>query len=69
MTAETLTGVITCPECGTESGERIPVNSCLYFYECPDCGALLRPEPGDCCVFCSYGDRPCPSAGECGPEG
>ena len=24
------------------------------------CGALLKPKPGDCCVFCSYGDVPCP---------
>jgi uncharacterized protein (DUF4415 family) len=23
-------------------------------------GALLKPKPGDCCVFCSYGDVPCP---------
>jgi hypothetical protein len=21
---------------------------------------MLRPEPGDCCVFCSYGSVPCP---------
>jgi hypothetical protein len=20
----------------------------------------LKPEPGDCCVFCSYGSVPCP---------
>ena len=24
------------------------------------CGALLRPKPGDCCVFCSFGTVPCP---------
>ena len=23
-------------------------------------GAALRPKPGDCCVFCSYGSVPCP---------
>jgi PAS domain S-box-containing protein len=28
--------------------------------ECAGCGALLRPKPGDCCVFCSYGSVPCP---------
>jgi hypothetical protein len=27
---------------------------------CAGCGALLRPKPGDCCVFCSYGSVPCP---------
>jgi hypothetical protein len=21
---------------------------------------MLRPKPGDCCVFCSYGSVPCP---------
>jgi ArsR family transcriptional regulator len=31
-----------------------------FFYECKGCGALLKPEAGDCCVFCSYGDAPCP---------
>lgn len=24
-----------------------------------DCGARLKPKPGDCCVFCSYGSVPC----------
>ncbi|MGJ0427313.1 GDCCVxC domain-containing (seleno)protein [Methylocystis sp.] len=22
--------------------------------------ALLKPKAGDCCIFCSYGDMPCP---------
>nr|CCA81611.1 conserved hypothetical protein [blood disease bacterium R229] len=32
----------------------------MFFSECPGCHALLRPRPGDCCVFCSYGSVPCP---------
>ncbi|MGI8731262.1 MAG: GDCCVxC domain-containing (seleno)protein, partial [Solirubrobacteraceae bacterium] len=24
------------------------------------CGERLRPRGGDCCVFCSFGDMPCP---------
>ncbi|MGH7537526.1 MAG: GDCCVxC domain-containing (seleno)protein [Gemmatimonadales bacterium] len=24
------------------------------------CQKLLRPKPGDCCVFCSYGSVECP---------
>jgi hypothetical protein len=24
------------------------------------CGTRLKPKPGDCCVFCSYGSVPCP---------
>lgn len=40
--------------------ERMPVDACLYYYECAGCGALLRPDPGDCCVFCSFGSVKCP---------
>jgi hypothetical protein len=28
-----------------------------FFYECPACHVTLKPKPGDCCVFCSYGDK------------
>ena len=34
--------------------------TCQFFYDCQGCGELLRPSPGDCCVFCSYGSVPCP---------
>lgn len=52
--------IITCPECGGTTAETMPENACVYFYRCRHCGAMLRPLAGDCCVFCSYGDRPCP---------
>ena len=51
---------IACPHCGARSEERMPEDACLYFYACKHCGARLKPKPGDCCVFCSYGDVPCP---------
>lgn len=54
------TSVITCPHCGHAKEESMPTDTCVYFYECEECGALLRPRRGDCCVFCSYGDRKCP---------
>ena len=38
----------------------MPTDACQYFYECEGSGALLKPLAGDCCVFCSYGDVPCP---------
>jgi hypothetical protein len=38
----------------------MPTNACQFFYECLGCGQLLRPKPGDCCVFCSYGTVACP---------
>ncbi|HET8623284.1 MAG TPA: GDCCVxC domain-containing (seleno)protein [Gemmatimonadales bacterium] len=55
-----LSSRITCPSCRTQTTETMPVDSCLHLYECPGCGTLLRPLPGDCCVFCSYGDVICP---------
>jgi hypothetical protein len=51
---------LTCPVCGTSKTETMPTDACLFFYECTGCGTLLRPKPGDCCVFCSYGTVPCP---------
>lgn len=38
----------------------MPTDSCVYFYQCAGCHALLRPKPGDCCVFCSFGSVKCP---------
>ncbi len=51
---------ITCPHCGHRKKETMPTDACQWFYECEACHALLRPKEGDCCVFCSYGDVPCP---------
>ncbi len=67
-----LKSVLTCPRCGQRCAERMPEDACLYYYECTACAELLKPLPGDCCVFCSYGSVPCPPvqrdrAGECCP--
>jgi hypothetical protein len=55
-----LTSVITCPACGHRERETMPADACQWFYDCKGCGAVLRPKPGDCCVFCSYGTVACP---------
>jgi hypothetical protein len=60
MSTVTLESVLTCPHCGFSSLETMPTDACQYFYECRWCKALLRPKPGDCCVFCSFGSMPCP---------
>jgi len=52
--------VITCPKCGHQVTETMPVDSCQYFYECLNCHEMLKPLGGDCCVFCSYGSVKCP---------
>ncbi|MPZ31328.1 MAG: hypothetical protein GEV13_10085 [Rhodospirillales bacterium] len=63
-----LESALTCPECGARKTETMPTDACLYFYECTSCRTVLRPRPGDCCVFCSYGTMPCPpiQAGDVG---
>jgi hypothetical protein len=55
-----LESTLTCPRCGARATETMPTNACVYFYDCPSCASLLKPLPGDCCVFCSYGDVECP---------
>jgi len=56
-----LTATLTCPHCGHKKTETMPANACVHFYECSACRTVLRPKPGDCCVFCSYGSVKCPS--------
>ncbi|WP_291719602.1 GDCCVxC domain-containing (seleno)protein [Magnetospirillum sp. 64-120] len=55
-----LRSTITCPLCGHRQEESMPSDACQFFYDCKGCGAVLRPQSGDCCVFCSYGTVPCP---------
>jgi hypothetical protein len=55
-----LESLITCPQCATAKMETMPTDACRFFYTCSGCGVTLRPEQGDCCVFCSYGSVPCP---------
>jgi hypothetical protein len=55
-----LESVLTCPYCGAAATETMGTDSCRVFYQCRGCGRMLRPKPGDCCVFCSYGSVPCP---------
>lgn len=55
-----LMALLTCPTCGGQTAERMPTNACAVRYTCGRCGVTVRPRPGDCCVFCSYGNVPCP---------
>jgi hypothetical protein len=57
----TLTSTLKCPQCSLVAVEQMPVDACVAFYECQGCHTLLSPKAGSCCVFCSYGDTPCPS--------
>jgi hypothetical protein len=65
-----LQSILACPYCGVEHEETMPLNACMFFYECPSCRRVSKPKPGDCCVFCSYGSVPCPpvqTGGSCCP--
>jgi hypothetical protein len=55
-----IDSTITCPVCGFAKRETMPTDACQVRYQFPQCGELLKPKPGDCCVFCSYGSVPCP---------
>lgn len=55
-----LESVLTCPHCGHMQQEWMPTDACQFFYECRQCKTVLKPKPGDCCVYCSYGTVMCP---------
>ncbi|MFN9421951.1 GDCCVxC domain-containing (seleno)protein [Gemmatimonas sp.] len=60
MTIIKLESVLRCPSCGYRESLTMPTEACLFFHECSSCRTLLRPNAGDCCVFCSYGTVACP---------
>jgi len=60
MSAVILESTLTCPQRGSAKTETMPTDACQFFYECKGYGKLLKPNPGDCCVFCSYGSVKCP---------
>jgi rubredoxin len=64
-----LQSTITCPECGHSETETMPTDTCQFYYECKSCGVLLRPNQGDCCVYCSFATVPCPPIQEASQKG
>ena len=38
----------------------MPTDACLFFYDCPGCGALLKPRGHVIAVLRSFADVPCP---------
>ena len=60
MAEITRLGTITCPYCRYRKTMRMEEESCTVRYMCPGCRTVLWPKEGDCCVFCSYGNVPCP---------
>jgi hypothetical protein len=56
-----LISKVVCPGCGHRESESMHEGVYQYFYKCKCCGRVLKPIHDDCCVFCSYGDVPCPN--------
>jgi hypothetical protein len=69
LAAIELKSRLTCPHCGHAKTETMPTDACQWFYECEGCKAILKPKAGDCCVYCSYGDVPCPPIQESRAKG
>jgi hypothetical protein len=59
-----ITSVIACPFCGISTLEEMPTETAQRTYPCHSCSALLKVVEDECCVFCSFGDIPCPRAQE-----
>jgi hypothetical protein len=57
-----MLATLTCPKCGHQQKGTIPKEACAFFYVCDNCKERISPKEGDCCVFCSYGDRLCPTS-------
>jgi hypothetical protein len=70
MNGNTLFATLTCPNPACQHQQRalIPEHACQLTYLCEGCLLTHRRKAGDCCVFCSYADRPCPSKGEEDPR-
>lgn len=52
---------ITCPACGHRESRLVPSEATLGRYHCPACLAWLAPAEDEHCVFCAFGDAPCPA--------
>jgi hypothetical protein len=60
LTGLALESRLRCPSCGHRWTEIMPENACIQWSDCPSCKTRLKPKKGDCCVYCSHGEMPCP---------
>ncbi len=54
------TATLICPNCQTSQTVEMSIDACQFFYKCEKCSEIMKPKPGDCCVFCSYANIKCP---------
>ena len=60
MNGPIFESILTCPKCGFAKTETMPTDACRFFYRCVNCEETVKPNAGDCCVFCSFGSVKCP---------
>lgn len=53
--------LLKCPKCKIEKLEKMPFGYCTVSYKCTECGEVLSPKHGDCCLYCTYGTELCPT--------
>ncbi|MDF5922214.1 heavy metal-associated domain-containing protein [Pseudomonas aeruginosa] len=59
MSAIVLESVLTCPRCASPSRKPCPRTPAVLL-RVQQLQGLLRPQPRDCCVFCSPASVKCP---------
>ncbi|WP_315860208.1 tRNA-dependent cyclodipeptide synthase [Cyanobium sp. A2C-AMD] len=47
---------MVCPQCRTRISKSIALSVCIVCHKCPGCSMVIRPRPGEGCVFSSYGN-------------
>jgi hypothetical protein len=63
MNSNALLATLTCPNPTCQHQQRVmmPTTFCQLSYICEACSMTHAHKRGDCCVFCSYADKQCPS--------
>jgi hypothetical protein len=57
-----IISTITCAGCGSTLRCKMPLHASRTHFECPHCKAVFKTGEEECCIYCSYGSVPCPSA-------
>ncbi len=47
---------LACPQCRTQIATSIAHSACVVSHPCSNCGMIIRPRPGEGCIFSSYGN-------------
>lgn len=63
MNSNALLATLTCPNpvCQHQQTVIMPATYCQLTYTCEACSMTHARKREDCCIFCSYADKPCPS--------